>query len=284
MNRRQLLLSALPLAAGLLPSCGHTGKKNGMATGQPDQRPRLPLPPDFASGPVPRSLPPGIRVSYSSCHVPGPYAAMTFDDGPHPSQTPRLLDMLARWNLKATFFMVGKNAAAYPRIVQRIAAEGHEVANHSWSHPSLAKLPDAAVRSELRRTHDAIFNACGVAPLCYRPPYGAITAAQKSWIAHEFGYPTIIWSVDPNDWKDRNSSIISSRIRAGARAGSIILAHDIHATTVSAMPSTLPALEQRGLRFVSVATLITMEAGGPSAGLAMSSPAHPMPSYAPGTF
>lgn len=283
MNRRQLLLSALPLAAGLLPSCSSTRKKPG-GPAPVITPPRGPLPPNFANGPVPRALPPGIRVSFSSCHAPGPYAAMTYDDGPHPSLTPRLLDMLAQWNLKATFFLIGKNAAAYPRIVQRIVAEGHEVANHSWSHPALSKLSDTAVRSELRRTHDAITQACGVAPICYRPPYGAITAAQKSWIAREFGYPTIMWSVDPNDWRDRNAGIISSRIRAGARAGSIILAHDIHATTVNAMPSTLPALQQRGLRFVSVATLITMEASGPNAGLAMATPSQPLSSFSPGTF
>lgn len=247
--------------------------------------PAGPLPPGgVPNGTVPRALPPGIRVSFSSCHVAGPFAAMTFDDGPHPSLTPRLLDMLAQWNLKATFFLIGKNAAAYPRIVQRIVAEGHEVANHSWSHPALSKLPDAAVRSELRRTHDAITQACGVAPICYRPPYGAITAAQKSWIAREFGYPTILWSVDPNDWRDRNSATVSSRIRAGARGGSIILAHDIHATTVNAMPSTLPPLQQRGLRFVTVASLITMEAGNPGAQLAMAAPARPVQTYSPGTF
>ncbi|MDB6136231.1 MAG: polysaccharide deacetylase [Verrucomicrobiales bacterium] len=284
MNRRQLLLSALPLAAGLMPGCSSAPKKSALPGPPLPPDPRRPLSPSFASGPVPTSLPQGIRFSYSSCHVPGPFTAMTYDDGPHPSLTPRLLDMLAQWNLKATFFLIGKNAAAYPRIVQRIVAEGHEVANHSWDHPALSKLSDAAVRSQLRRTHDTIFQACGVASLCYRPPYGAITAAQKAWIAREFGYPTIMWSVDPNDWRDRNAGIVSSRIRAGARAGAIILAHDIHATTVAAMPSTLPPLQQRGLRFVSVASLITMEASGPNAGLAMATPSQPITSYAPGTY
>lgn len=185
---------------------------------------------------------------------------MTFDDGPHASQTPRLLDMLASWQIKATFFLIGKNAAAHPGIVRRIVAEGHEVGNHSWSHPALGKMGDPAVREELRRAHDAIASACGVPPIVFRPPYGSITPGQKQWIAAEFGYPTIMWSVDPNDWKDRNASVVSSRILANSRPGSIILAHDIHATSVSAMPSTLPVMAGRGMRFLTVSQLITRSA------------------------
>jgi peptidoglycan/xylan/chitin deacetylase (PgdA/CDA1 family) len=157
--------------------------------------------------------------------------------------------------------VIGKNVASHPGIVRRIVSSGHEIANHSWSHPALSKLSSAAVRTELRRTHDAIVNACGVTPLNYRPPYGAITAAQKQWIAREFGYPTIMWSVDPNDWRDRNAALVSSRLKAGARSGSIMLAHDIHASTINAMPSTLPVLAGRGLRFVTVSQLISLSAG-----------------------
>jgi len=263
MHRRHLLLWAA--APVILPSCRSTRPA-------PPPAPLPPPPPGagpFNPGPVPRRLPPGIAVSYSSCPAHGPYAAMTFDDGPHAVQTPRLLDMLARWQIKATFYLIGRNAATHPGIVRRIVAEGHEVGNHSWSHPALGKMGDAAVRSELRRAHDAIASAGGVAPINFRPPYGSITPRQKDWIAAEFGYPTIMWSVDPNDWRDRNSSLVSSRILRAARPGSIILAHDIHATTVSAMPSTLPALAQRGLRFVTVSQLITRAA-------------NPGPFYSPG--
>lgn len=184
---------------------------------------------------------------------------MTYDDGPHASNTPRLLDMLQQWNIKATFFMIGKNVRSHPSIVRRIASEGHEVSNHSWSHPALAKLGDSQVREELRSTHKAIFDACGVVPKTFRPPYGSITAAQKQWIAHEFGYATILWDVDTNDWKDRNSSVISSRVRAGAHPGAIILTHDIHTTTINAMPSCLPAIASRGFRFLTVSQLISAE-------------------------
>jgi peptidoglycan-N-acetylglucosamine deacetylase len=260
MNRRHFL--TLAAAPCLLPSCRST---------KPVTVPPPLVPPPvtgsvFRPGPVPRRLPVGIPVSFSSCAVNGPYVAMTFDDGPHLSQTPRLLDMLDRWQIKATFFVIGKNVVSHPGIVRRIVNSGHEIANHSWSHPALSKLSADAVRSELRRTHDAIVDACGVAPLTYRPPYGAITAEQKQWIAREFGYPTIMWSVDPNDWKDRNAAVVASRLKAGARSGSILLAHDIHPSTVSAMPSTLPVMAAGGKRFVTISQLITISAMGGGGG------------------
>lgn len=220
-----------------------------------------------------------MKITYTGCKVPGQEIAMTFDDGPHAELTPRLLDMLHGWGLKATFYLIGRNARAYPKLVERIVAEGHEVGNHSWSHPMLSRLGDVKVRAELQSTHDAIVQACGVAPKNYRPPYGAITAKQKQWIAAEFGYPTILWSVDTNDWKDRNSEIVSGRILNETRGGSIILAHDIHPTSVDAMPPSLPVLRDRGFKFFTVSALAALEAG-----------AHPAPvpgplaSYSPGAF
>jgi peptidoglycan/xylan/chitin deacetylase (PgdA/CDA1 family) len=264
MNRRHFFLVAAPAVVSLLPSCKSTKKPAVAETPGPSAV----VPPPamgaipYNPGPVPRGLPGGIRHRWSAAQVRGPFAAMTFDDGPHPVQTPRLLNMLRSWGIKATFYLIGQNAASHPGLVQRIVAEGHEVGNHSWSHPALGPMPEDAVRDQLRRTHEAITRACGVAPLTFRPPYGSITPVQQEWIAREFGYPTILWSVDPNDWKDRNSSVVSSRILRGARAGSIILAHDIHATTVSAMPSTLPALTRRGLKFLTVSQIIHTEASG----------------------
>src|SRR3954466_5488390 len=89
---------------------------------------------------------PSHKITYSACHVDGQYIALTFDDGPHAANTPRLLDMLKQRGIKCTFFMVGQCAAEYPQIVKRIAAEGHEVANHSWTHPQLNKMSDEAVK------------------------------------------------------------------------------------------------------------------------------------------
>ena len=197
-------------------------------------------------------------ATWFSVSVDGPYIAMTFDDGPSPETTPRLLDILKQRNIKATFFMIGQNAERNPTIVQRILAEGHEIGNHSWTHPQLSKLPDDRVTDEINKTQAAIKSASGYTPVLLRPPYGAITARQKDWIEKQFGLSVIMWSVDPFDWKRPGASVIEQRILAGARPGAIILSHDIHKQTVDAMPATLDALAEKGFKFVTVSQLIAM--------------------------
>jgi peptidoglycan/xylan/chitin deacetylase (PgdA/CDA1 family) len=198
------------------------------------------------------------RITFSFVHVDGPYVAMTFDDGPSATLTPKLLDLLAARHLKATFFVIGQNVADHPEIVQRAAREGHEIGNHSWSHPYLAKLSDEAVRRELRRTDEAIKNATGVRPSLLRPPYGSLTARQKRWIHDEFGYEIILWDVDPLDWKRPGPITVCNRIVKETRPGSIVLSHDIHPGTIEAMPATLNQLETKGFKFVTVSELIGM--------------------------
>jgi peptidoglycan-N-acetylglucosamine deacetylase len=199
------------------------------------------------------------KASYSSCRVTGPYIAMTFDDGPHPTLTPQLLDMLKTRRIKATFFLIGENAAAHPDIVRRIAAEGHEIGNHSWSHPQLTKLKPAALREELERTTSTIAEIIGKPLVVMRPPYGATSDYINHWINREFGMKVILWSVDPLDWKYRNSASVERRILAEARPGAIILSHDIHPTTVAAMPEVLDSLLAKGYKFVTVSELIAMD-------------------------
>ncbi|PYI99568.1 MAG: hypothetical protein DMF00_10740, partial [Verrucomicrobia bacterium] len=126
-------------------------------------------------------------VTFNSVHVDGPYIAMTFDDGPSETLTPKLLDLLAAHHIKATFFVIGENVAEHPEIVTRAAREGHEIGNHSWSHPNFGKMSDDSVRSQLRRTDDAIRSATGSRPTLMRPPYGSITPREKHWIHDEFG-------------------------------------------------------------------------------------------------
>ena len=161
--------------------------------------------------------------------------------------------------MKATFYVVGTNVRRYPEIMRRIIAEGHEVGNHTVTHTALTKLSDSSVRSELRGCHEAIVAACGVAPRTMRPPYGAITSAQKSWIKKEFGYSTILWSVDPLDWKKPGASVVSSRLVSGASAGGILLAHDIHQGTIDATPSAVDQLLGKGYKFATVTQLLAME-------------------------
>ena len=155
--------------------------------------------------------------------------------------------------------MVGENAAKYPEIVHRIAEEGHEIGNHSWSHPLLASMTDEAVRDQLQKTQDAIVQGCGVAPTLLRPPYGGFTARQRRWANAIFGYKIIFWSVDPLDWKIRDPEHVKSEIlRQTKPGGDHILSHDIHKSTVDAMPATLDALIAEGYQFVTVSQLIAM--------------------------
>lgn len=198
------------------------------------------------------------QVTFNSVHVDGPYIALTFDDGPHATLTPKLLDLLAAHHMKATFFVVGQNAADHPDILRRAIREGHEIANHSWSHPNFGKMSDEAVRRELQKTDDAIAAAIGKRPTLLRPPYGSITAHQKRWIHDEFGYRIIIWDVDPLDWKRPGPSVVCNRILKETHAGSIVLAHDIHPPTIEAMPATFDQLDRKGFKSVTVTELLAM--------------------------
>ncbi len=198
--------------------------------------------------------------SWSEVRVNGPFIAMTFDDGPHPSLTPQLLDMLKQRGIKATFFVLGSLVKDHPEIMRRAVAEGHEIGNHSWDHPNLGKMGDDAVRSQLNRTKDAVNAATGgKATDLMRPPYGSITSAQRRWFHDDLGYKIILWSVDPLDWRKPGAEAITRRITEGTRNGGIVLAHDIHASTIAAMPATLDGLLAKGFKFVTVTQLLAME-------------------------
>ena len=229
---------------------------------KPNENYRTPRP----RGPVPRNpdmnLPAsgGSGVTYSRVAVSQPYIAITFDDGPHPNNTPRLLDMLRERNIKATFYVIGRNVDLYPNVLRRTVSEGHEIGNHTYTHPILSKLGDSAVREELTKCRDAVARAAGVQPRTMRPPYGALLQRQREWVHSELNYPTIMWSVDPLDWKRPGPSVVTSRILSGTTPGAIVLAHDLHAGTVDAMPATLDGLLNKGFKFVTVSQLLAMGA------------------------
>jgi peptidoglycan-N-acetylglucosamine deacetylase len=185
-----------------------------------------------------------------------PLIAMTFDDGPHASLTPQLLDILAARNIRATFFVLGNRVNMYPRLTQRIAAEGHEIGNHSWSHPRLTSLGNEGLMRELDNTSMAIQEAVGRPPVTMRPPYGLLSQRQRNMIQETRYLPTILWSIDPQDWRRPGSSVIANRIVGAAHTGAVILAHDIIGSTVRAMPAALDGLIARGYRFVTVSELV----------------------------
>lgn len=240
------------------PSIGPATEKTAASPVQPAAPANTPPTGDtiFVSKPATPAL---RKSAYNECRVDGPYIAMTFDDGPDPKNTPKLLDMLKARGLKATFFVVGTNAAGYPEILQRMVAEGHEIGNHSWSHPSLTKLGSENVRSQMERTSQAVFQATGVRPVVMRPPYGATSVRLNKFFDEQLGMKVILWNVDPLDWRYRNASRVMNQIVQNARPGAIILAHDIHASTVAAMPQTFDALLAKGFKFVTVSELIAMD-------------------------
>jgi peptidoglycan/xylan/chitin deacetylase (PgdA/CDA1 family) len=245
--RRFIAIGALVLSLG--PASFAQETKPAVPVEKPSVTPVKPKAPPTPAEP---------SITFNSVHVDGPFIALTFDDGPNATLTPKLLDLLAARHLKATFFVVGQNAADHPDILKRAVREGHEVANHSWSHPNLGKMSDDAVRRELQKTDDAIAAAIGKRPTLMRPPYGSITARQKKWIHDEFGYRIIIWDVDPLDWKRPGPSVVTARILKETKAGSIVLAHDIHPPTIEAMPATFDQLMKKGFKSVTVTELLGM--------------------------
>ena len=122
----------------------------------------------------------------------------------------------------------------------------------------MSKASDAAMLKEFQDTHDAVVAACGVTPKSQRPPYGAMTKVQRALLKDRFGYPCILWDVDPLDWKKPGSGVVASRILSGARGGSIILLHDIHAGSVDAVPQVLDGLLAKGYTFVTVSQLLAL--------------------------
>ena len=180
--------------------------------------------------------------------------ALTFDDGPGP-HTAHLLDILDQYGAKATFFLIGSKVSGQASIVRSIQARGHQLGNHSWSHPELPKLPVDQIASEIDRTNEAIRQATGITPAILRPPYGAVNGVVLEQLRLR-GMSSILWSVDTRDWADRNSDIVCSRAVAGAHPRAIILMHDIHQTSVGAVPCILSALKQQGYSFVTVQGLL----------------------------
>ena len=177
--------------------------------------------------------------------------ALTFDDGPSPKTTPVVLDLLKKYNAKGTFFMVGHAVEGNEDIIKRVIAEGHQIGNHSWDHPVLTKISLEKAKSQINDTTAALKKASGVDVHIMRPPYGAINGAIQAAVDQSF----ILWDVDTLDWKNRNTASIMKEVRK-AQAGSIILMHDIHQTTIDALPLILQYLTEQGFEMVTIEELM----------------------------
>lgn len=178
--------------------------------------------------------------------------ALTFDDGPHEKYTPMLLDGLKERNVSASFFLMGKNAEAYPEIVKRIKEEGHVIGNHSYSHVRLNAMEELEACKEMTKANEVIKEITGEAPNYVRPPFGA-WSNNLECITNML---VVLWDVDPLDWQCQNKDLVVKRVVSNVEEGDIILLHDSYQSTVEATFEIIDTLEKEGYEFVTLDELI----------------------------
>ena len=191
-----------------------------------------------------------------------PMVALTFDDGPQPSVGNRIMDCLAQYGGKATFFMVGDRVAARKTEVQRMVAEGHEVANHTMNHKYLQKLGAAEINAQVHKANDAIEAACGVRPTIMRLPGGN----HNSTVVANTHMPMIQWNIDTLDWKTKNADSTVAAVLNHVKDGDIVLMHELYSQSGDAALRIIPELHKRGFQMVTVSEMAaakgkTLEAG-----------------------
>lgn len=174
---------------------------------------------------------------------------LTFDDGPDPTWTPALLDILDRHHARATFFQLGAKAAERPDLVAAVRARGHVVGNHTWSHPELTRLAAPAILSQITRADVPLG-----APPCFRPPFGALNGTVRATI-ESAGKRDVLWDVDTRDWSLPGADAVAERVVAGARPGAIVLLHDggnDRSQTLAGVDQALTRLAAAGWTFAPV--------------------------------
>lgn len=174
--------------------------------------------------------------------------AFTFDDGPHPVWTERLLDGLKARGIRATFFVIGESAEEYPDLIQRMLDEGHQVGNHTYSHVQLTACNEEEAIEEIKKTQEVIYQAAGFIPQYIRPPFGS----WNEMLQEETSLEAVLWDVDPYDWKVQNTDAIVKSILEQTEDGSIILLHDVYETSVEAALKAADIFLERGYRFCTV--------------------------------
>lgn len=195
----------------------------------------------------------------------GNLVCLTFDDGPDPEWTPAILDILKERGVKAMFFVLGSEAEKYPDLVQRIAEEGHEIGNHSFTHANLAESPEALIKLELNSNQRLIESLIGKSTALFRPPYDAdshpvdLGELLPIRVAQSLGYMTVLENIDPRDWQKPDAAELLARVKNARSSGNIILLHDgggDRSATVEALPAILDYLQERGDRIVTIGELV----------------------------
>lgn len=181
--------------------------------------------------------------------------ALTFDDGPHPVVTTQILNHLDNYNAKATFFMLGNRIQHYPEVAKDVLTRGHEVGNHTWSHPLLTRLSMETIMQEFNSTEQMIVDTLGINSSIFRPPYGVSNDSIDSTIPR----PSVNWTIDTLDWKHRNANQSISVIKKSMHNNAIILMHDIHQSTADGLPAVLEFLQAEGYQFVTVSELLSYQ-------------------------
>jgi peptidoglycan/xylan/chitin deacetylase (PgdA/CDA1 family) len=261
LDRRQVMVSLAAAGAGVLAAAlpevlHHSATAAAKNRAAAVSTPTTPPDPGYARAPLRALTRPVHNLHQLSPAAPPTAIALTIDDGPHPTYTPMMLDLLASFHVPATFNMIGVQVSEYPQLVQRIVAAGHQVADHTVTHPlNLPSLPTAKIVEEIAGGHDRIAQTTGVAPKFFRSPGGNWSPAVLDTAAAH-AMICIDWQVDPRDWDQPRSSVnhISTTLLK-AQAGDILLCHDgggPRKRTIEALRVVIPALQQRGLTFVAL--------------------------------
>ena len=185
----------------------------------------------------------------------GNRVALTFDDGPTPGVTGLILDELKRRNLHATFFMIGQRIAAAPDLARRVLAEGHDVGNHTFTHPNLTTLADQQVEAEIQKTQDIMGEVLNHRAVWFRPPYGTLRQKQAG-ILQKAGLRVVLWNVSTEDWSQPGESKIVGTVLAETTPGSIILCHDLYPQTANSVGPILDGLLERGFLPATLSALL----------------------------
>jgi peptidoglycan/xylan/chitin deacetylase (PgdA/CDA1 family) len=255
-NRRIIWITVAVIAgvflAGALRLAFHGGKiQPALVT--PSMDAQQAISPSF-TGKIRRAL--KERVSYNRENRPR-LIALTFDDGPYPYTTPLLLDELRALNVKATFFLIGHDAEQWPELTQRIHSEGHEVADHTYSHPNLDEETNAQVKDEIIRGRD-VMSAIVPDPALrslFRPPHGRYTV-ETVRVAQSLGYKVVLWNDDAGDWRTVKPQELAQHLEQHATAPDIVLLHSGRMATIEMLPEVVSRFRAAGYQFVTVGQLL----------------------------
>ena len=180
-----------------------------------------------------------------------PMIALTFDDGPNPEVTQRILDVLGENYSHATFFVVGTNAENYPDMLKAISTSGCEIGNHTYSHEDLTTLNGDEIDSQINKVNRAVKKATGEKTTVIRPPYGAY----NDFVINQLEEPVILWDLDTEDWSSRNAKKVVDEVMANIKDGDIVLMHDIYESTAEAVEILVPKLKEQGYQIMTVSEL-----------------------------